>query len=100
MAAPSTNPEPGSGSASPTAPANSQGRLGGLAALVLVQLFFGLFPTFGKLAFEGFSPRAVAGWRFVFGAVVLGGLAWSRYGKGMLPARGDWLRLQAWTWWR
>lgn len=70
------------------------GRAGGLAALVVVQLFFGLFPTFGKLAFEGFTPRAVAGWRFAFGAVVLGGLAWSRYGKSMLPARGDWLRLQ------
>ena len=75
-------------------PEQRPGRLGGFGALVLVQLFFGLFPVFGKLAFEGFTPRAVAGWRFLFGALALGGLAFWRYGRGMLPARGDWVRLQ------
>ena len=76
-------------------PANQGGRLGGFGALLLVQLFFGLFPVFGKLAFEDFTPSAVAGWRFVVGALALGAIAWSRYGRRMLPARGDWGRLFA-----
>jgi drug/metabolite transporter (DMT)-like permease len=81
----------------PQAPAPDDERRGirrGHIALVAVQLCFGSFPVFGILAFEGFSPRAIAGWRFVVGALVLGGIAFWRYGREMLPRRADLLRLQ------
>ena len=68
--------------------------LQGHLALVAVQLCFGFFPIFGKLAFDGFAPRAVAAWRFAVGALVLGGLAWARHGRAMIPRRSDLLRLQ------
>ena len=55
------------------------------AALACVQLFFGLFPVFGKLAFEAFAPQAVAAWRIAAGAVVLGGVAWLLHGRALLP---------------
>ncbi len=71
-----------------------RGVLRGHLALAAVQLCFGSFPIFGILAFEGFAPRAVAAWRFVVGALVLGAIAWWRHGRGMLPRRADLLRLQ------
>ena len=55
------------------------------AALACVQLFFGLFPVFGKLAFEAFAPQAVAAWRIAAGALVLGGVAWLLHGRALLP---------------
>lgn len=69
----------------------------GLLALVLVQLCFGLFPVFGKWAFEGgtFSPAAVATWRIVAGAVLLGLLALVLCGRRVIPARRDLPRLFA-----
>lgn len=66
----------------------------GYAALLAVQLFFGLFPLFGKLAMTTFAPRAVAGWRIAVGAVVLLALAFARHGRWAWPDRGDLLRLQ------
>jgi len=68
--------------------------LRGHLALLAVQVCFGFFPIFGKLAFDGFSPRAVAAWRFLVGGLVLGLLAWVRYGRAMIPRRADLLRLQ------
>lgn len=50
-------------------------RLHGHLALVVVQFCFGLFPLFGKLAMREFAPLSVAGWRMLFGAGTLMGLA-------------------------
>ena len=75
--------------------AERRSELTGYAALVAVQLCFGLLPLFGKWAFESFDPRAVGAWRIGGGAVILGGLAFLLYGKRALPARRDLLRLQA-----
>lgn len=60
-------------------------------ALLGVQVSFGLFPVFSKLAFRpgGFSPAAVGAWRMAFGAAVLVGLAWSIHGRAFLAARSD-----------
>jgi drug/metabolite transporter (DMT)-like permease len=81
------------------------GRGKGIAALLLVQLFFGLFPYFihltvgdgvgGKEGYIGFPPRAVAGWRIVFAALVLGVLAWRKHGRGIIPPRAEVPRLVA-----
>lgn len=71
------------------------GRRGGHAALLLVQLQFGLFPVFGARAFGsgGFEPLAVAAWRLLTGGLVLGGLALvlarGVVGARRLPARRD-----------
>ncbi len=63
----------------------------GHMALVAVQFCFGLFPVFGKLAFQpgGFAPLAVAGWRMLFGAGVLLAIAFTLHGRRALPAVGD-----------
>jgi drug/metabolite transporter (DMT)-like permease len=63
----------------------------GHAALVAVQVFFGLFPIFGTLAFApgGFSPLGVGSWRIAAGAVALGALSLSVYGRQALPRRED-----------
>jgi drug/metabolite transporter (DMT)-like permease len=60
-----------------------------------VQLTFGLFPVFGKLAMApgGFSPAAVGAWRMGFGAFVLAAVAWSIHGRAFWAVRGDFLRL-------
>lgn len=55
----------------PGEPTSRRRRLEGHVALVLVQLFFGLFPVFGQMAFTAFAPRAVAAWRIGVGALVL-----------------------------
>ena len=65
-------------------------------ALLFVQLFFGLFPVFIKLAdseHQGFQPRAMASWRMVFAAIVLGALVFQREGRRALPALVDVPRL-------
>src|SRR5690606_165204 len=69
-------------------------RAQGVAALLAVQVFFGLFPLFGKLALHAFAPRAIAGWRIAAGAVVLVAIAGARHGRRVWPARADLLRLQ------
>jgi len=58
------------------------------AALATVQLTFGLFPVFGKLAMApgGFSPAAVGAWRMGFGAAVLGAVAWGLHGRAFWAA--------------
>ncbi len=66
----------------------------GIFALLVVQACFGLFPLFGKVAMSSFEPRAVAGWRMLFGALILGGVAFVRLGRGAIPAWPDLLRLQ------
>jgi len=68
--------------------------LRGTVALVFVQLFFGLFPVFGKLATREFSPRAVAAWRIVVGALALLAIAGLVHGRRSIPRRADLARLQ------
>ncbi|MFN9786023.1 MAG: DMT family transporter [Planctomycetia bacterium] len=58
-------------------------------ALAGVQLFFGLFPVFGKLAFEAFAPGSVAVWRIAVGALVLGGVAFLMHGRKLVPPRAE-----------
>lgn len=53
------------------APQKPPQELAGHAALLVVQVCFGLFPLFGKIANEGFSPYAIWGWRIVFGSLSL-----------------------------
>lgn len=65
----------------------------GYAALVAVQLCFGLFPIFGKLAFVSFAPFAVAAWRMLFAAGVLLGIALLVHGRRLWPGRRDLARL-------
>lgn len=78
----------------PTAGAGGVGA--GLCALAAVQLCFGLFPVFGRLAMDaeaGFTPFAVATWRIGVGAVCLFMLALSVYGRRAIPRRADLLPL-------
>jgi len=65
------------------------------AALLGVQVSFGLFPVFSKLAFRpgGFSPAAIGAWRMAFGAAVLVALAWAIHGPAFLAARRDFKKL-------
>jgi drug/metabolite transporter (DMT)-like permease len=69
-------------------------QLQGRVALLFVQLFFGLFPLFGKWAMTEFTPRAVAGWRISAGALALMAVAGFVHRRRALPRRGDLLRLQ------
>ncbi len=65
------------------------------AALVAVQVLFGLFPIFGKLALlpGGFTPFGVGAWRMAFGAAALGGLAALVHGRALWAARTDFWKL-------
>lgn len=65
----------------------------GHLALLGVQLCFGLFPIFGKLAMRHFDPRAVAVWRILVGSGALLALAFARHGRAALPRAGDLPRL-------
>jgi drug/metabolite transporter (DMT)-like permease len=67
----------------------------GHLALLAVQVCFGLFPIFAKLAMQHFESRAVAVWRFGFGSAALLALALARHGRGALPRRADLPRLAA-----
>lgn len=61
-----------------------RGRFEGVAALLGVQLLFGLFPLFVHFALapeHGFAPRALVFWRILFGALLLGGITLARYGR-------------------
>jgi drug/metabolite transporter (DMT)-like permease len=64
-------------------------------ALGVVQVVFGLFPVFSKLAFgeDGFAPFAVGAWRMAFGAAVLCGLALWIHGRMFFAAAREWPRL-------
>ena len=69
-------------------------RTQGLLALALVQVCFGLFPVFGRVAMDGFSPFAVAAWRIGIGSAVLLPLALLAHGRRALPTeRRDWATL-------
>ena len=74
-------------------PEERRRRKQGVVALLVVQLFFGLFPLFGKRAFPHFAASAVAGWRITVGATVLGALAFALHGRKALLARADIPRL-------
>ena len=73
---------------------NDRRRVEGHAALLMVQLCFGLFPVFGHLAFEAFDPRAVASWRIGVGALVLFAIAFAFEGRRAVVAPRDLLRFQ------
>ena len=77
-----------------TTDARAPGEAAGHLALVAVQLCFGLLPLFGKWAFEGFEPRAVAAWRIGGGALVFAVLAVGLYGRRAIVAWRDVIRLQ------
>lgn len=74
-------------------PAQVAARRQGVAALLVVQLLFGLFPVFGKHAFADFEPRGVTAWRIAVGAVVLIVVAFAAHGRSALPRREDLPRL-------
>lgn len=65
------------------------GAAAGHVALIGVQLCFGFFPVFGRTAMDperGFDPFAVAVWRVVGGALILGVAAFAIYGRRAVPA--------------
>lgn len=72
---PRSSPEWRAGAAAPRTDAMSQPQpkpeIGGHVALLVVQFCFGLFPLFGKIANEGFTPHAVWAWRILFGSASL-----------------------------
>lgn len=70
-----------------------EARAQGYLALVAVQLCFGLFPIFGKWAFVDFSAASVAAWRMLVAGSVLSIAAFAIFGRGALPAAGDFVRL-------
>lgn len=70
-----------------------QGGAAGHAALLVVQLCFGLFPLFILWAVEGFSPEAIVVWRILVGALVFGGVAFAVHGRAVVPPRRDLLRV-------
>ncbi len=61
--------------------------------ILVVQLCFGTFPVVGKVALDGFTPRALLVWRLAAGGVVLMGLACLRHGRAAWPGRADLARL-------
>lgn len=63
----------------------------GHAALFAVQVFFALFPIFGKWTFEpgGFTPRSLGAWRMLFGAATLGAVAFAVHRRRAIPAARD-----------
>jgi len=71
------------------APTVNRRVVAGHAALAVVQLFFGLFPIFGVLAFTAFSPLGVGSWRIAGGALILGTLTLAAYGREAIPERRD-----------
>lgn len=70
-----------------TAARAGRGEFAAHAALAAVQLFFALFPVFGKLAFAGgvYTPLSVGVARILFGAFTLSALALMLHGPEALP---------------
>jgi len=56
-----------------------------------VQIFFALFPVFGKVLFQdgAFSPFSIAVWRIAFGAATLLAVAFAVHGQRAIPRLGD-----------
>lgn len=77
------------GDAEPSVDGERRERRRGHATLLVVQVFFGLFPLFIKLALESFEPLAIVFWRVVTGALVLGGLAAAVHGRRAWPLARD-----------
>lgn len=61
----------------------------GIAALVVVQFCFALFPIFAAFAFQRFAPSAVAFWRIAGGSAILLTLAFAVYGRAAWIRRED-----------
>lgn len=78
-------------STSPIGGVAGRGRAAGHAALVFVQIFFALFPVFGKVLFQGgtFSPFSIAVWRIAFGALSLLAVAFAIHGRRAIPRARD-----------
>ena len=98
MVAAESNVESPGAAAQPWLSRSAQGH----AALAAVQVFFGLFPVFGRVVMEpsrGFTPWALATWRIGFGALALGLAAYLVHGRRAWPGRRDlgWLALHALT---
>lgn len=74
-----------------SAPRKDRGDLAGHLALAFVQTCFGLFPIFGKLAFEAgaFTPSSITAWRMLFGAASLLAVAFALHGRAALPKLSD-----------
>ncbi len=73
----------------------ARGERQGKLALLFVQLFFGLFPVFGKLAMREFSPLSVAGWCILVGSAALLACALWMHGREAIPRAADLPRLFA-----
>jgi len=74
----------------------ASGSAAGHAALIAVQLVFGLFPVYGFLAMDperGFSPFGLAVWRIAAGAAVLTLMASLFHRGSFAPRRADLPRL-------
>jgi len=66
----------------------ARGERAGHAALLVVQLVFGLFTVLVKLCVEGgLEPRAIAAWRLVFGTLSVGAVAFVLHRGALLPPR-------------
>ena len=72
---------------------NSEHPLAAHVALGVVQVCFGLFPVFGKLAFRSFAPLSVGCWRIAFGSAALLALAATLHGARVIPPRADFGRI-------
>src|SRR5258706_520469 len=72
-----------------------RGEFAAHAALSAVQLFFALFPVFGKLAFANgtYTPLAVGAARILFGALSLSALALALHGARAFPPRRELARV-------
>ena len=92
-----TRTDKGGGAASTPSEPSARDVLQGHAALVVVQLCFGLFPVFALWSTgpDGWSPSALAAFRILFGAVVLSAIAFARHRGEALPRRSDLLLLAA-----
>lgn len=90
------------GAAEATAGTTSDGGpnevLRGHVSLWAVQVLFGLFPVFGLVAFQAFSPSAVAAWRLIVGSSVLVALAIRMHGRAAIPPRKELPRLILGSW--
>ncbi|MEZ5978393.1 MAG: DMT family transporter [Planctomycetota bacterium] len=72
----------------------ARGTRAGHLALLAVQVVFGLFPVFVKLAVAGgLEPKALAVWRIAFGTLSVGAVAFALHGRDAIPQRRHFPRL-------